>query len=83
MRSTSNDDTASKAAVDPKTTSTSVTASIRPARAGPMKKARLSIVLATAFAAVSSAGVDARVGVKAAWAERKGAFTIVAAMASV
>ena len=50
--------------------------------AGPPKSARLSIPLATAFAAVSSSGVRASVGVSAACAERKGVFAIVAAIAS-
>jgi hypothetical protein len=81
IRSTRNADRPSAAAVSPKTTSRSVTASRRPATAGPRKNARLSIVLATAFAAVSSLGVRASVGVSAAWAERNGAFAIVAAIA--
>ena len=53
-----------------------------PAIAGPAKTAMLSKVLATAFAAVSSDGVRASVGVSAACAERMGVFAIAAATAS-
>jgi hypothetical protein len=49
-------------AVMRKTTPVLAAMSRRPATAGPRKKPRLSMVLATAFAAVSSAGVRAAVG---------------------
>ena len=51
-------------------------------RAGPTNAARLSIVLATAFAAVSSDGERASDGVSAAWAERNGVLAMAAAIAS-
>ena len=49
--------------------------SSRPPKAGPTKKARLSIVLEVPFAAVSSSGVLTRFGSSAATAGRKGAAT--------
>lgn len=52
-----------------------------PANAGPTKIAMLSIPLATALAAVSSSGVRASPGVRAACAERNGVVAIVAAIA--
>ena len=45
-----------------------------------MKTARLSIPLATAFAAVSSVGLRASAGVSAACAERNGVVAIAAAI---
>ena len=68
-------------AVIANTTPLLATAMKMPASAGPMKNARLSTPLATAFAAVSSLGLRARVGVSAACADRKGVLTIVAAIA--
>jgi hypothetical protein len=66
MRRTNTVDTATRPAVAAKTAAVLATASSNPASAGPTKAARLSIVLATAFAAVNSDGVRASDGVKAA-----------------
>ena len=68
-------------AVMRKTTPVLATTSRTPASAGPTKKPRLSIVLATAFAAVSSPGVRAAEGVTAAMAGRNGVPTKTAAAA--
>ena len=70
------------AAATAKTTSTPVTASRRPATAGPRKNARLSTVLDTAFVAVSSLGVAASVGMIAACADLYGALAIDVTIAS-
>ena len=64
------------------TTPVDVTAIRSPASAGPAKMARLSIVLAMAFAAVSCVGLVVREGVSAAWVERNGAVATAAATAS-
>ena len=58
------------------------TASTMPASAGPTNTARLSTALATALAAVSSWGVLARPGVRAACAERNGVVAIATAIES-
>ena len=58
------------------------TARSTPASAGPANTAMLSTPLATAFAAVSSSGVRASVGVRAACDERNGVVAIVAAIES-
>ena len=53
-----------------------------PKPAGPTKNAMLSTPLTTALAAVNSSAVRARVGVRAACAERYGLVAIVAATAT-
>ena len=82
MRRRTSAETASMPAVTAKTTPLPATVSSNPASAGPAKMAMLSNVLATAFAAVSSSGVRASVGVSAACAERNGVAAMAAATAS-
>lgn len=66
MRRRKKADQSTVAAVRAKTTPMLVTARRRPGKAGPTKKPRLSTVLATAFAAVSSPGARASTRVNAA-----------------
>ena len=69
-------------ALTAKTAATSATASRNPASAGPTKNARLSTVLETPLAAVSSSGVFTSDGVSASCAGRKAVPTIGERVAS-
>ena len=70
MRATSPAATRNITAVTTNIVSTLVVATTRPPMAGPMRKARLSIVLDAPFAAVSSPGCDVSEGSQASWAGR-------------
>jgi hypothetical protein len=83
MRRTNSADTAISAAVMVKTVPMLAAARRAPATAGPAKIAMLSMPLATAFAAVSSSGVRASVGVSAACDDLNGVVAIVAAIENV
>ena len=72
MPETRTADSRNVAALSAKTLATSATASRNAADAGPTKKARLSMVLATLLAAVSSSGSSTSDGVSAIWAGPEG-----------
>ena len=82
MSRTNTADTTMSAAVMRKTLPALAVARSAPASAGPAKNATLSMPLATAFAAVSSSGVRASAGVRAACDGRNGVYAIVAVMES-
>ena len=82
IRLTSAADHRNVRALNTTTTGTPIAVTRRPPIAGPTKKARLSMVLAVPFAAVSSSGVFTSFGVRAATAGRNGAPTRGARVAS-
>ncbi len=71
MPHTRNADSTKVAALSRNTTSTLVVVTRRAPRAGPTKKARLSMVLEVPLAAVSSSGREVSDGIHAIWAGRK------------